>query len=536
MEDESIKLFFSYSHKDEGLRDELVNHLCILTRQGIISSWHDRKILPGTEWHHHIHGHLETADIILLLLSADFIASDYCLDTEVDIALRRHESGEACVVPIVLRPVDWTGAKFAKLQVLPTHGRPITMWADRDEAFLDVAQGIRKLADHLRARRRQKFEEKQRVSAQYKQKVEEILSSSSGCISVIARDTLNELCEKLKLTTEEAQTIEAHAFEPYKIYEANLEKYKHTLLKVIDQHPFSEEIKRELEYRQRDLGIKSEDVERIEQPLLAAVKAESANKLSRDQQEFSNTVQAHDPLDQDVRHGRQSSQRSLVASVACAMGLHKWSDWVYTKDAECHQVRKCQRCGKGTNRIEHIWGDPRYKSAADCLQVHICARCAKSENVATVHQWGQWLYDVDGKCDMTRTCEKCNKKEHKIEHPWGDLVYERKGNCTASRECQRCRERKDRHTVHQWTAWGGASYKHEERVCKRCGEKETRQPCTGCEQGTTTCMGCNGRGYNIQLSVAPGVGGSIGSGMVTSLCGVCQGSGVIVSDHRESNS
>jgi hypothetical protein len=129
----------------------------------MISSWHDRKILPGDEWNHQIHDHLETADIILLLLSADFIASDYCLDTEVETALRRHEAGEACVIPIVLRPVDWTGALFARLQALPTHGKPVTVWADRDEALLDVAQGIRKTAEHLRARRKQKFDTLHRI-------------------------------------------------------------------------------------------------------------------------------------------------------------------------------------------------------------------------------------------------------------------------------------------------------------------------------------------------------------------------------------
>src|SRR5262245_23088941 len=155
MEDESIKLFFSYSHKDEALRNELVNHLQILTRQGVISSWHDRKILPGDEWDHHIHAQLATADIILLLISADFIASDYCLDTEVKIALERSASGEAPVVPILLRPVDWTGALFAKLHALPTSGKPVTMWSNHDAAFADVAQGIRKLADNLRVSRTQ---------------------------------------------------------------------------------------------------------------------------------------------------------------------------------------------------------------------------------------------------------------------------------------------------------------------------------------------------------------------------------------------
>ena len=118
----------------------------------------------------------------------------------------------------------------------------------------------------------------------------------------------------MKLTAEEAQAIEARAFEPYKLYEANLEKYKHTLLKVLDQYPFSEEIKKELEYRQRDLGIKAEDVERIEQPLLAPVKAAYEKKLHRYQQEFSTLVHARYPLEQDVRPGLQSLQRSLGLS------------------------------------------------------------------------------------------------------------------------------------------------------------------------------------------------------------------------------
>src|SRR5262245_65553890 len=86
MEDEAIKLFFSYSHKDEILRNELVNHLRILTREGIIASWDDRKVLPGDEWDHQIHAQLQAADIVLLLISVDFIASDYCNDVEVRIA------------------------------------------------------------------------------------------------------------------------------------------------------------------------------------------------------------------------------------------------------------------------------------------------------------------------------------------------------------------------------------------------------------------------------------------------------------------
>jgi hypothetical protein len=235
MEDESIKLFFSYSHKDEILRNELVNHLRILTREGVISSWDDRKILPGDEWDHQIHAQLRAADIVLLLISVDFIASDYCNDVEVQIALQRHEEGDVRVIPIILRAVDWTSAPFSKLQALPTNGKAITSYGDRDEAFLDVAQGIRKVADTLRAQRKQKWGEKHNALNQYKQKVEEILSSSRGHISFIARETLQELCEALRLTPEEVQDIETHAFKPYHEYEDKLKRYEQTLRKVLAQ-------------------------------------------------------------------------------------------------------------------------------------------------------------------------------------------------------------------------------------------------------------------------------------------------------------
>jgi hypothetical protein len=269
MEDESIKLFLSYSHKDEILRNELVNHLRILAREGVISSWDDRKILPGDEWDHQIHVQLRAADIVLLLISVDFIASDYCNEVEVRIALQRHAEGEVCVIPIILRAVDWTRAPFSKLQALPANGKPVTSYVDRDEAFLDVAQGIRKVADTLRAQRQQKWEEKHNALNQYKQKVEEILSSSHGHISVIARDTLQELCAALRLTPEEAQDLETHAFKPYHEYEDKLKRYEQTLRKVLAQSPLSAELKKDLQYRQRDLGIKPADVARIEQLILA---------------------------------------------------------------------------------------------------------------------------------------------------------------------------------------------------------------------------------------------------------------------------
>jgi hypothetical protein len=320
MEDESIKLFFSYSHKDEILRHELVNHLRILTREGVISSWDDRKVLPGDEWDHQIHAQLRGADIVLLLISVDFIASDYCNDVEVRIALQRHEEGDVCVIPIILRAVDWTRAPFSKLQALPTNGKPVTSYADRDEAFLDVAQGIRKVAETLRAQRKQKWEEKQNTLNQYKQKVEEILSSSHGRISVIARDTLQELCAALRLTPEEAQDIETHAFKPYHEYEDKLKRYEQTLRKVLAQPPLSEELKKDLQYRQRDLGIKPEDVARIEQLILAegealyqgeapAIQAQETERAGQQylqaQRAREETAQAREPEREAQRDGEE---------------------------------------------------------------------------------------------------------------------------------------------------------------------------------------------------------------------------------------
>jgi len=136
-------IFISYSHRDEKLRDELETHLKLLARLGVISTWTDRKIIPGGEWSQEIDRRMSAADIILLLVSADFIASDYCWGKELSMALLRHQNGEATVIPIMLRPCDWHGAPFGKLQGLPKGMKPVTAWDDRDSAWTDVAIGIR---------------------------------------------------------------------------------------------------------------------------------------------------------------------------------------------------------------------------------------------------------------------------------------------------------------------------------------------------------------------------------------------------------
>ena len=146
---EPVMVFYSYAHEDEKLRDELAKHLSLLKRESIIKEWHDRCIIPGDEWRNQIDHYLETAELILLLVSPDFINSDYCYDIEMQRAMERHREGTARVVPIILRPVDWTRAPFASLRPLPTGGTPVTEWTSRDRAFLDIAKGIRRAVEVL---------------------------------------------------------------------------------------------------------------------------------------------------------------------------------------------------------------------------------------------------------------------------------------------------------------------------------------------------------------------------------------------------
>ncbi len=139
------KLFYSYSHKDEAFRDELETHLKLLQRQGVIETWHDRRILAGEEWEGAIDENLNRANIILLLISADFIASNYCYDIEMKRAMERHKAGEATVIPVILRKNNWHSAPFGKLQALPKDGQPVNLWPDRDSAWADVASGIERV-------------------------------------------------------------------------------------------------------------------------------------------------------------------------------------------------------------------------------------------------------------------------------------------------------------------------------------------------------------------------------------------------------
>jgi hypothetical protein len=137
-----IEIFFCYAHEDEALMDAVRRQLVVFDRQDIIRKWHDRKIPVGSNWQNEIDERLRTSDIILLFVSSHFFESDYIYEIEMREAMRRQTSGEARVIPIILRPCLWQTAPFGSLQALPRDAKPVATWSNLDEACVDAAQGV----------------------------------------------------------------------------------------------------------------------------------------------------------------------------------------------------------------------------------------------------------------------------------------------------------------------------------------------------------------------------------------------------------
>jgi TIR domain/Bacterial regulatory proteins, luxR family len=175
----AVEVFLSYAHRDKSLVDELKKSLTRLRREKAIDLLYDEEIAPGVEWKQEIDKYLSKANIILLLISPEFMNSDYCYSVQLRRAMERQERGEARVIPILLRPVYWQAAPFSKLSVLPTNGNPITGpgWHSQDEAFFDVAEGIRKVIDELSASTKDVIEEQVNTPLTPKESTKERLSA-----------------------------------------------------------------------------------------------------------------------------------------------------------------------------------------------------------------------------------------------------------------------------------------------------------------------------------------------------------------------
>jgi len=148
-----ITVLFSYAHEDQRYRDELEKHLAMLKRQELIDAWHDRRIGAGVPIDSEISRKLEAAEIVLLLVSPDFLASDYCYEREMARALERHKSGEAVVIPVILRPCDWHSAPFSHLRATPPDGKPVSKFPNIDDAYLAVGEDVREAVERVREKK-----------------------------------------------------------------------------------------------------------------------------------------------------------------------------------------------------------------------------------------------------------------------------------------------------------------------------------------------------------------------------------------------
>jgi len=152
MPKQKLKVFMSYSHEDEKMKTELDKALIMLKRSEKIDLWQDRELMAGQEWDKEIKDELAAADIILLLISVDFNNSKYIWEKELAVAMLRHESGEARVIPIILRACEWKDMPYSKLQALPTGAKPVTHFERADDAYTNIAKGVRGVVDYMLAK------------------------------------------------------------------------------------------------------------------------------------------------------------------------------------------------------------------------------------------------------------------------------------------------------------------------------------------------------------------------------------------------
>lgn len=269
MTENTLQVFVSYSHKDEPLKIELGNHLKLLEYQGLISVWHDRKILPGDEWDHQISQSLEQADIILLLVSSDFIASKYCWDIEVKRAIELHEFRRAVVIPVILRSVDWTLSPFGKLQALPQNAQPITSAASKDDAMRFVSQEVRKVAMELIQKKQKEREMAKKMAAisEYKKMYEGLVSE--GKISPVKQFMLDDFQRKMGLTDEDLAMLRQNTSSKDN-KEENQATYKNAFQRAVEEYgfPLLESIRKDLDLVLDYLGLTHPQVAGLEQQVV----------------------------------------------------------------------------------------------------------------------------------------------------------------------------------------------------------------------------------------------------------------------------
>lgn len=274
MDDDRIKIFISYAHEDDDIQRKLTSQLKILPRCAV---WSDRAITGGQEWHDKIMRQLESADIVLLLLSASFLNSDFIAGVEIPQALQMHRDKKTRVVPVLGRPVEWEHLPLARLQAFPADGKWMDSrqhWSSLDEAAHGVARSIKTVIAEIDAERQREREKRTAAEEDYRREVAEALSDHR--ISQLERETLEEARERLGLDREVAERIEAGEMQPIEEKRKNLRKYEQAVALAIDEYgyPFSLTARDDLGKRQSKLGLQDEDVIGVAERIAAQRAAE----------------------------------------------------------------------------------------------------------------------------------------------------------------------------------------------------------------------------------------------------------------------
>jgi hypothetical protein len=255
MSEEVVSIFLSYSRKDGDMLSRLNTHLAGLIRTQKIKTWHDRDIEAGSEWEPAIQHQLNTADIVILLISADFIASEYCYGNELRRAIERHNAGEVIVIPIILKPCLWNlrDIPFSKLNVLPDHARPVTRWEDPEEALANVANHIAKMVERLNT---QKEEQRQAKAAEVQAQWErQILDQAKAALAEEQRDQENE---KTLQVWESAEAEKVAETERQRRLKLHLKKQKEEILQKSTESTDELAVKRSLNYAQLEESLKTQ--------------------------------------------------------------------------------------------------------------------------------------------------------------------------------------------------------------------------------------------------------------------------------------
>jgi hypothetical protein len=296
---DAIEVFISYSQEDENLLNELDKHLSSLRRSHLIRTWNDSKVEAGTDRIQETAKRLKSADVILLMVSANFLASDHRYMVELKQAVHRHEAGEARVIPIILRPVDWYDTPFSALKPLPKDGDPVTLWKNQDEAFLDIAKGIRSVVEKLIEERHQK-----RL-----QQYNEIFLQAANHEYPLSATTEQWLVHKqreLQLEEAEVQRLEtpirARKEAEYQAYRQKCDQYRQIFQQMMEQEfPITAATWTLLNQKQMELGLRDEDIKRIERPLQEQKQREYDRNFQQYWHAFKAEYQLHKSLNPEQR-------------------------------------------------------------------------------------------------------------------------------------------------------------------------------------------------------------------------------------------